>query len=93
MTVTLNGRQLTLHFSVNAVCEMERTLKVSLYDLLKSDVSSVRALLWCGLMEAAAPFTLKETGEMLDRHLKSGGSLLELSESLAGALEEAGFFH
>ncbi len=92
MTIEMNGRQLALSFSVRAVCDTEKTLHCSLYDLLNTSVSSVRALLFCGLLDGDRPLTLEQTGDFLEEYLESGGSLLHLSETLAKALEEAGFF-
>ena len=92
MTLELDGRQLTLLFSVNAVCDMEKALGESLYDMLKNEVRSVRALLWCGLLQTKDSMTIEETGALLERYLKAGGSLIKLSESLAQALDDAGFF-
>ena len=93
MTVEMNGRQLTLSYTVSAVCDMERALGVSLYELLKTNVTCVRALFWCGLLSSPAQCTLKEAGEMLDEFIKAGGSLTALGALIAQALEDAGFFH
>ena len=88
----MNGRQLTLSFTVSGVCDMEKALGVSLYDLLKTDVTCVRALFWCGLLGTPDRCTLSEAGETLGRYLGSGGSLIGLAEGMARALEDAGFF-
>ena len=92
MTIDMNGKQLALSFTVRAVCDAEKALGCSLYDLLNTSVSSVRALLFCGLLDGDKPLTLQQAGDLLEGYLKSGGSLLHLSEALAKALDEAGFF-
>ena len=92
MTVDMNGKQLMLSFSVRAVCDAEKALGCSLYDLLNTSVSSLRALLFCGLLDGEERVTLEQAGDLLAGYLKAGGSLLRLSESFAEALDEAGFF-
>jgi len=92
MTVTLNGREYPLRFSVNALCSLEEKTGVSLENLRGSPMRCLRGLLWCGLMEDQTQLTLESAGELLDSHLKKGGSLEEISSALAAALEDACFF-
>lgn len=81
-----------LSFSVRAVCDAEKALGCSLYDLLNTSVSSLRALLFCGLLDGEDRVTLEQAGDLLAGYMKAGGSLLRLSEGFAEALDEAGFF-
>ena len=91
-TLTLNGREYALRFSVNALCCLEEKTGKSLSDLQGSQLSCLRGLLWCALLETEAGLTLEQAGQLLDDHLKNGGSLHAVSQALAGALEDACFF-
>ena len=87
----LNDTPIKLYFSVNAVCALERECGCPLHEIMRTDVSCVRDLIWCGLMETEK-ITRKEAGDLLQSHLKGGGSLQEVAECLADELLRAGFF-
>ena len=92
MIITLCGRDYPLRFSVNALCCLEEKTGLSLAQLQGRHMSCLRSLLWCGLLETKDQMTLEEAGDLLDRHLKSGGTLEETASALAAALEDACFF-
>lgn len=92
MILTLNGKDYPLRFSVNALCCLEEKTGRSLDSLQGSQMSCLRGLLWCGLLETRPQTTLEEAGELLDAHLRSGGDLKTVSDALAAALEDACFF-
>ena len=89
--IELAGRLYALRFTVNAVCCLEESRKAGLDELLKTRLSCIRALLWCGLMEEEN-MTEEEAGTLLQKHLDMGGNLQEVGERLADALAAAGFF-
>ena len=89
--ICLNGREYALRYSVNAVCCLEDKLG-GLTALMRNEVSCLRGLLWCGLMETEKGLTLEGAGALLQAHLDGGGSLSQVSGQIAAALEEAGFF-
>ena len=60
--IELCGREYFLHFSVNSLCCLEERMEKGLQTLLKTDLSSLRALLWCGLMEQEKQLTLEDAG-------------------------------
>lgn len=91
--VTLNGREYTLRYSVNALCLLEDRAGGSLETLLSKGMSGLRGLLWCGLLEENKGITLETAGELMQSHLASGGSIRDISVQVALALENAGFFH
>lgn len=91
--VELNGRMLPLRYTLNALCLLEEKMGKGLDQLLSAGFSSLRGLLWCGLLSEMPALTLEEAGDMLEKHLKSGGKLLLVAASLSQALEDAGFFH
>ena len=92
MTINLNGREYPLRFSVNALCCLEEKTGKSLSQLQSTELSCLRGLLWCGLMESKSPPTLEGAGELLDAHLRAGGSLSQVSAILSEALSDACFF-
>lgn len=87
---TVNGRTYPLHFTVNNLCILEETAGKPLPELLHSSVSSLRDLLWCGLMDER--ITRETAGQWMQDYLAESGSLKELSALLASAMEDAGFF-
>lgn len=87
---TVNGISHPLHFTVNHICILEETAGKPLPMLLNTSVSSLRDLLWCGLMDEQ--ISRETAGLWMQDYLSSNGSLKELSALLAAAMEDAGFF-
>lgn len=87
---TVNGRTYSLHFTVNHICLLEETVGKPLPALLNSSVSSLRDLLWCGLM--GENIGRETAGQWMQDYLSGGGSLKALSALLSSAMEDAGFF-
>lgn len=92
MTITLNGREYGLRFTVNAVCRLEEATDRGLDALMRTQLSCLRGLLWCGLVESEPGMTLAAAGNLLQAHLAAGGDLRKVADQLASALEDAGFF-
>lgn len=91
--IHLGDQDFPLRYTVNSLCTLEEVTGYGLDQLLKTSFSAVRGLLWCGLMEARPDLSLVEVGNLLEGHLKEGGSLGRVASILSQALEEAGFFH
>lgn len=89
--ISLAGQDFALRYTVNAICCLEEKMEKGLDMLMKTNFSSLRGLLWCGLMETGV--TLEEAGNLLQNHLSSGGNLHQVSTAIVAALEDAGFFH
>ena len=90
--ITLGGKQYALRYTVNSVCALEEMFGMALHQLLMTDVSSVRALLWCGLLHTRQNQVLDVVGCMLDEALASGDALSDIGAVCAKALKDAGFF-
>ena len=90
-TVVISGKAHFLRFTVNHLCCAEEAAVQPLHALMNGSFLGIRAILWCGLMDEK--ITLEEAGEMLQAYLQQGGTLKQLSEILANALCDAGFFH
>lgn len=80
-----------IEYTVNAVCDLEELTGRNLGDVLSSaGISSVRALLWCGLIENTKGLTMKKAGDLLQEHLKTR-PMEDLVSALGTAIEQAGF--
>ena len=91
-SITLAGKNYPLHFTVNALCQLEEHAGIHLDRLQENSLSCIRALLWCALLHDHPSFTLVEAGDLVENHLKNGGNLKEIASCLAQALEDACFF-
>lgn len=89
--IKIGDKEYALRYTINSVCCLEERFGKSLHSLLCTDVSSVRALLWCALLDRCN-LTLEQAGELLDEALDQGRSLTDIGAHCAKALHEAGFF-
>ena len=78
-TIQLHLRQYPLHYSLNALCCLEEKTGLRFQDMRGEDLRTLRALLWCGMMDSNPSLTLEETGMLLERHLMMGGSLRKVA--------------
>lgn len=90
--VEIAGRALHLCYTVNALCAVEDRAGGSLDHLMERQFSAARLLLWGGLMERQPGITLSEAGDLISAHIRSGGTLEQIVNECALALEQAGFF-
>ena len=90
--IQLDGREYALRYTVNALCCLEEKIGKGLESLTGTQLTCLRGLLWCGLMEEQPGITLDRAGEILQAHLEKGGRLRTVADHLAAALEDAGFF-
>lgn len=89
--IKLGDQEYALRYTINSVCCLEERFGKALHSLLCTDVSSVRALLWCALLDQYS-LTLEQAGDLLDQALDQGRSLTDIGACCAGALNDAGFF-
>lgn len=90
--IEIAGRSFILYYSVNALCAVEERAGGSLDQLMERQFSATRLLLWGALMEKQPEITLQQAGELIGAHIASGGTLEEIVNLCAQALESAGFF-
>ena len=90
--IELGGRNYLLRYTVNSMCALETRVGGPLEEVLKYDFAAVRLLLWGGLIEGCPELTLRGAGELIEAHMRAGGTLDALVEQCAEALREAGFF-
>lgn len=81
-----------MHYSVNALCAVEERAGGSLDGLMERQFSATRLLLWGALTDRQPGITLEEAGELIGAHIRAGGTLEDIVNLCAAALEEAGFF-
>ena len=90
--VEIAGRALRMIYTVNALCDVEARSGGSLDALMERQFSAARLLLWGALTQRQPEMTLEAAGELIDEHIRGGGTLEEIVQLCAEALEEAGFF-
>lgn len=80
-----------LEYTVNAVCDLEEMTGKGLGDVLSvAGLSSVRALLWCGLAAHTPTLTMAQAGTLLQEYMAEH-SMEELVAIITEAIEAAGF--
>lgn len=91
MKLEIGDVSFELEYTVNSVCDLEEISGKGLGDILgTAGLSSVRALLWCGLIENMKGLTMGKAGNLLQEYLKTH-SMEELVEVMGKAIEGAGF--
>lgn len=88
----IGGRALVLRYTVNSMCVVEELAGGSLAEAFEADFTAARLLLWGALIDRQQGLTLREAGELLDAHLRGGGTLGEIVDACAEAMRRAGFF-
>lgn len=88
----IGGRAVQLRYTVSALCAMEDRAGGSLEEIMDRQFTAARLLLWGGMLDRQPETTLKMAGELIDDHIAQGGTLDEIVEMCALALEAAGFF-
>lgn len=70
---TADGRAYTVKFSINAICELEDALGLSVAELgtamadpARLRIRMMRALLWAGLRDKHPEVTIEDAGRLLD---------------------------
>lgn len=88
----IGGVGLRLRYTVGALCAMEDRAGGSLDAVMERQFTAARLLLWGGLIECQPEMTLRAAGDLIDRYIEDGGTLDEIVNECAEALEYAGFF-
>ena len=90
--IEIAGRALQLCYTVNALCAVEDRAGGCLDRLMERQFSAARLLLWGGLIEKQPDITPDGAGDLISAHIRGGGTLEEIVDACASALEMAGFF-
>jgi hypothetical protein len=91
MKVEIGENILELEYTVNSICDLEEMRKQSVDVLLsKPGMTSVRDLLWAGLIEKKPNITVKQAGAYMNTFLKTS-EIKDLLDIISQAIEEAGF--
>lgn len=82
------GKQYTLRYSSNALCELEDALNLGINDIIarmkNMRVKDARAIFWAGLTDNHPDIDLKAAGRMLDEiKIEKATSLITEAFSLA----------
>ncbi len=93
MKLEIGDKMYELEYTVNSVCDLEEITGKGLGDILSvSGLSSIRALLWSGLIENLPGLTIKKAGAIVQEFLKQG-TLEDLVTKIGEAIEQAGFLN
>ena len=90
--VEIAGKAYRLCYCMNALCMLEEAAGGTLESLMTRQFTAVRLLLWAALLKYRPETTIAGAGEIIDAHLLQGGTLEEIVEMCAEALDDAGFF-
>ena len=90
--IEIGGRAFRLRYSVNALCAMEEKAGGTLENMMDRQFTATRLLLWGALMEDHPEMTVEAAGELMGSYIAGGGTMEEMVNLCAGAMEEAGFF-
>lgn len=91
MKLSIGDVTFELEYTVNSVCDLEELMGKGVAEILSvGGFSSVRALLWCGLIEKMPGLTISKAGNLLQDYVKEH-SLEELAKILGEAVQHAGF--
>lgn len=91
--IELGGQEISLRYTVNAMCAVEDRAGGALERLTDRQFTATRLLLWGGMLSERPDTTLQEADEIISRHMEQGGSLDEIVDVCAMAMRDAGFFH
>lgn len=92
LVVEIGGRNVTLRYTVNAMCAIEDACGGALDEVMERQFTAARLLLWGGMLDGCPGVTLAEAGELIGAHLAAGGALEEIVEHCAEGMRRAGFF-
>jgi len=81
-----------LHYSLNAMCEMERAAGCPLEQMIEKQFSAARLLLWGALIDRQPEMTISQAGRLMDVCMREGRTLEEIINICYQAMEDAGFF-
>ena len=91
MKLELGDKTYEFEFTINAVCDLEEMTGKGFADLMSVEgLTSIRALMWCGLISHQKTITLAQTGELLQDYLKNN-TVEDFTKTIGDAFEQAGF--
>ena len=92
MKIEINKELYELEYTINSVCDLEELTGKDLGESLAAGgFASLRAMLWCGLVEHKQGLTVRDAGNLLQQYIKAGGTMESLVEKMTKAVEHAGF--
>lgn len=93
MKLQIGDALFELEYTINAVCDLEELTGKNLGEALTiGGFASLRAMLWCGLIEHMKGLTIAKAGNLLQEYMKTG-SMEELVQTMTAAIEQAGFLN
>lgn len=89
--ITLDKKRV-LRYDINALCTLEERAGLSLSEVMLGNpgVSTLRLLVWAGLLHMTEDATPEEVGEWMQCYLDDGGNFEDLGDKVRRAMEFAG---
>jgi hypothetical protein len=94
MRFEASGKSYELRYDFNAICSIEDMAGLGFEDLIaqkKGVHTSVRYLLWGGLLHQNKDLTLIKTGEIIEQFYKEGKNITDVVKLIFDGLIKGGF--
>lgn len=90
ISFTAGGRERALRYTMGALCRMEEEAGCPLDEITQKEFTALRLLLWGALLHEDASLRPDGAAALADEYLAEGGTLGDLAEKCAAALEASG---
>ena len=90
-TLEISNKTYKIYYTTNSLAEIEER-SGKLISEMSIGFSTVRWLLWGGLLNMQSNITVKQAGDLIDAACKDGKSLEGIMNVLKSALTDMGFF-
>jgi hypothetical protein len=87
-------RERHLRFNFNAMCRVEKATGLTFTQVINPKefgMSTLRLLLWAGLIWEDKHLTIEDTGELIDAYIENGGRIEDVGGYLTDAMAEGGW--
>lgn len=91
MKLEIGDKTYEFEFTINSVCDLEERTGKGFADLMSIEgLTSLRALIWCGLITHQKTLTMAQAGDLVQEYLKNN-TIEDLTKTIGDAFEQAGF--
>ena len=91
MKLEIGDKTYEFEFTINSVCDLEERTGKGFADLMSVEgLTSLRALIWCGLITHQKTITMAQAGDLVQEYLKNN-AIEDLTKMIGDAFEQAGF--
>ncbi len=91
MKLEIGDKTYDFEFTINAVCDLEERTGKGFAELISVEgLTSLRALMWCGLITHQKTLTMAQAGDLIQEYLKNN-TVEDFTKTIGDAFEQAGF--